>query len=73
MCSYLACPALHTINEVPVNLSSNHSLLRQTGGDLTSAFAKKKHCRCPNVYLTMHIHAVLKINTQKYIFLNLPI
>jgi hypothetical protein len=40
MCSYLACPALHLIDAVPVNLSLNHSLLRQTG-NLTSAFAKK--------------------------------
>jgi hypothetical protein len=26
--------------------------------------------RCSNVYLTMNINAFLKINTQKYIFLN---
>ena len=28
---YLACPAVHIIDAVPVNLSLNHSLLRQTG------------------------------------------
>ena len=63
---YLACPALHIIDVVPVNLSLNHNLLRQTG-DLTSAFAKN-HCRCTNVYLTININAFLKINTQVYIF-----
>ena len=63
---YLACPALHIIDTVPVNLSLNHSLVRQTG-DLTCAFVKKQ-CRCTNVYLTININAGLKINTQVYIF-----
>jgi hypothetical protein len=63
----LACPALDIINAVPVNLSSNYNLLRQTGDDLTSA-SLKKHCRCTNVYLIININAFLKINTQVYIF-----
>ena len=45
---YLACPVLHIINAVPVNLSLNHSLLRQTG-DLTKAHSRKKHNRRTNV------------------------
>ena len=42
----LACPALHIIDAVPVNLSLNHNLLCQTG-DLTSTFAKKKAAVAP--------------------------
>ena len=34
---------------VPVNLSSNHSLLCQTGDDLTKAHQRKNHYRCTNV------------------------
>ena len=63
---YLACPVLHIFDEVPVDLTLNHNLLRQTG-DLTSAFTKKSS-RCTNVYLTIRINAFLKINTQVYIF-----
>ena len=34
---------------------------------------REKGLRCSNVYLTININAFLKINTQKYIFLNLHI
>ena len=70
---YLACPALHIVDAVPVNLSSNHSLLCQTGDDLlTSAFAKRKPCRCTNIPNNKHQCLSLK-SIHKYIFLNLHI
>jgi hypothetical protein len=49
-------PALHIINAVPVNLSSNHSLLqlRPTGDDFKEAHSRK-------MYLTLNINAFLKI------------
>ena len=70
----LACPALHIINAGPVNLSSNHSLLqlRQTGDDLTKVYSRKSTI-VAQMYLTININAFLKINTQKYTFLNLHI
>ena len=71
---YLACPALHLIDAVPVNLSSNHSLLHQTGDDLTSACAKKTEKNIKNavvaaVYLTINSNALKKKNLYKSTFL----
>ena len=60
----LACPELHIIDAVPMNLSLNHNLLRQMGDDLTSAFAKK----ALSLYLTININVFIQINTQVYIF-----
>ena len=61
ICSYLACPALNIIDAMPVHFSLNHSLLHQTGDDLTSAFAKKAlslHQCVPN-----HKHQCLSLKS----------